>query len=122
MVGYNERLDIRPKYQREFVYKDDQRDEVIRTALKGFPLTLERGWWDMGIVIYAPVRGRGYGKDGLRLLIDRAFRTAGVSRLHNEFETTRGAAYRIHKAAGFRESGTENGNVHLLLTREEYLK
>ena len=26
VVGYDERLDIRPKYQREFVYKDKQRD------------------------------------------------------------------------------------------------
>ena len=24
VVGYNDRLDIRPKYQREFVYKDAQ--------------------------------------------------------------------------------------------------
>lgn len=40
VVGYNERLDIRPKYQREFVYKDPQRDEVIRTVLKGLPLNV----------------------------------------------------------------------------------
>ncbi|HIV49523.1 MAG TPA: DUF262 domain-containing protein [Candidatus Helicobacter avicola] len=32
------RLNIRPKYQREFVYKDKQRDEVIRTILHNFPL------------------------------------------------------------------------------------
>ena len=32
VVGYGERLDIRPKYQREFVYKDAQRDEVFGTA------------------------------------------------------------------------------------------
>lgn len=38
--GYNERLDIRPKYQREFVYKDAQRDEVIRSVLKGLPLNV----------------------------------------------------------------------------------
>ena len=87
-----------------------------------FHYTPARDWWDIGIVIYAPERGKGYGKEGLRLLADRAFRTAGVSRLHNEFETTRGAAYRIHKDAGFRETGTENGNVHLLLTKEEHLK
>ena len=37
VVGYNDKLDIRPKYQREFVYKDNQRDEVIRTVLKGLP-------------------------------------------------------------------------------------
>ena len=40
VVGYNDRLDIRPKYQREFVYKDAQRDEVIRTVLKGLPLNV----------------------------------------------------------------------------------
>ena len=27
VVGYNGILNIRPKYQREFVYKDNQRDE-----------------------------------------------------------------------------------------------
>lgn len=32
------RLNIRPKYQREFVYKDAQRNAVIDTVLKGFPL------------------------------------------------------------------------------------
>ena len=40
VVGYDERLDIRPKYQREFVYKDNQRDEIIRTVLKGLPLNV----------------------------------------------------------------------------------
>ena len=40
VTGYGGRLDIRPKYQREFVYKDAQRDEVIRTVLKGLPLNV----------------------------------------------------------------------------------
>ena len=40
VVGYYEKLNIRPKYQREFVYKDAQRDEVIRTVKKGFPLNV----------------------------------------------------------------------------------
>ena len=40
VTGYDDRLDIRPKYQREFVYKDKQRDEVIRTVLKGLPLNV----------------------------------------------------------------------------------
>ena len=38
--GYNGKLDIRPPYQREFVYKDEQRNEVIRTIRKGFPLNV----------------------------------------------------------------------------------
>lgn len=38
--GYHDRLDIRPPYQRGFVYKNKQRDEVIRTVLKGLPLNV----------------------------------------------------------------------------------
>lgn len=38
VVGYNHRLVIRPAYQREFIYKDKQRDAVIETVLKGYPL------------------------------------------------------------------------------------
>jgi len=32
VVGYKGRLNIRPAFQREFIYKDKQRDEVIRTV------------------------------------------------------------------------------------------
>lgn len=34
------KLNIRPAYQRNFVYKEDKRDEVIRTVKKGFPLNV----------------------------------------------------------------------------------
>ncbi len=44
----------------------------------------DQDWWDMGILIYAPERGKGYGSQGLRLLADRAFRVDGVPLLHNE--------------------------------------
>ena len=40
VVGYNGRLNIRPAFQREFIYKDKQRDEVIRTIRKNFPLNV----------------------------------------------------------------------------------
>lgn len=36
--GFDKRLNIRPPYQREFIYKDKQRDEVIKTVRKNFPL------------------------------------------------------------------------------------
>ena len=38
VVGYGGSLDIRPPYQREFIYKDKQRDAVIDTVTKDFPL------------------------------------------------------------------------------------
>ena len=40
VVGYSGKLNIRPAYQREFVYKEKQRDEVIRTVRKKFPLNV----------------------------------------------------------------------------------
>jgi hypothetical protein len=38
VTGYGGLLDIRPKFQREFIYKMPQRRAVIRTILDGFPL------------------------------------------------------------------------------------
>lgn len=40
VVAYGGKLDIRPKYQREFVYKDKQRDAVIETIKQDFPLNV----------------------------------------------------------------------------------
>jgi hypothetical protein len=40
VVGYDGRLNIRPAFQREFIYKDKQRNEVIRTVQKSFPLNV----------------------------------------------------------------------------------
>lgn len=40
VIGYDGKLDIRPKYQREFVYNDVQRDEVIRSVKRGLPLNV----------------------------------------------------------------------------------
>ncbi len=50
VVGYGGKLNIRPKYQREFVYKDKQRDAVVDTVRKNFPLN----------VMYWVVNGDGY--------------------------------------------------------------
>lgn len=36
--GYGGRLNIRPPYQREFIYGEKQRNEVIHTVRKNFPL------------------------------------------------------------------------------------
>jgi len=40
VVGYGGKLDIRPPYQREFIYKDKQRDAVINTIKNDFPLNV----------------------------------------------------------------------------------
>ncbi|MFH1050174.1 MAG: DUF262 domain-containing protein [bacterium] len=40
VIGFGGKLDIRPPYQREFIYKDKQRDAVIDTIKKDFPLNV----------------------------------------------------------------------------------
>ena len=40
VVGFGGNLDIRPPYQREFIYKDSQRDAVITTVTKDYPLNV----------------------------------------------------------------------------------
>ena len=63
VVGYGGKLDIRPPYQREFIYKDKQRDAVIKTVTNGFPLN----------VMYWAVR-----EDGHFEVIDGQQRTISV--------------------------------------------
>ena len=46
VTGYVGKLDIRPPYQREFIYKDKQRDAVINTITKNFPLNVM--YWSVG--------------------------------------------------------------------------
>ena len=41
-VAYDGKLNIRPAYQREFVYKEKQRNAVIETVKKNFPLNLKK--------------------------------------------------------------------------------
>lgn len=47
VIGFGGKLDIRPPYQREFVYKDKQREAVIDTITKNFPLNVMY-WADNG--------------------------------------------------------------------------
>ena len=64
VVGYGGKLDIRPPYQRAFVYDDEQRKKVIDTVSKGFPLN----------VMYWSVRD-----DGTYEIIDGQQRTISIA-------------------------------------------
>ncbi len=94
-----------------------------------FHYTPEKNWWDMGVLVHAPYRGRGYGLRSLELLAYHAFVVCGIDCLHNDFEETRSAALAIHKKAGFREIGESYTLrfektvrvIDLMLTKEQYL-
>ncbi len=68
VLGYGGRLDIRPQYQREFIYKEKQRDAVINTITNKFPLN----------VMYWAVRN-----DGKFEIIDGQQRTISICQYVN---------------------------------------
>ena len=47
VVGYGGKLNIRPAFQREFVYGEKERNAVLDTVTKGFPLNVMY-WCDDG--------------------------------------------------------------------------
>ncbi|MCY4298347.1 MAG: DUF262 domain-containing protein [Flavobacteriaceae bacterium] len=55
--GYGDRLDIRPPYQREFVYKDQQRNKVIESIMEDFPLNTMY-WAKVGDGLYEMLDGQ----------------------------------------------------------------
>jgi hypothetical protein len=55
--GYDGKLNIRPAYQREFIYTGKQQEEVIKTILKGFPLNVMY-WADNGNDTYEVIDGQ----------------------------------------------------------------
>ena len=88
-----------------------------------FHYTPEKDWWDMGIVIYAPYRGKRYAVPALKLMLDHAFRDCGISRIHNDFSVERNeiSAWETHRKAGFRDLGIVDGFLQMMITKEEYL-
>lgn len=68
VVGYGGKLDIRPPYQREFIYNEKQRNLVINTVFKKFPLN----------VFYWAVK-----KDGTYEVIDGQQRTISICQYVN---------------------------------------
>lgn len=57
VVGYNGRLNIRPPYQREFRYDLKQKQAVVDTVMKGFPLNIMY-WSVVGDDCYEMIDGQ----------------------------------------------------------------
>lgn len=83
---------------------------------------VDAGWYEMGIVLEAKYRGKGYAVAALRLLLQYAFEKIGVEAVHNEFEEERSAALQTHLSAGFTRYRQENRIIELLITREQYFR
>ena len=73
IVGYDGKLDIRPPYQREFVYESDQRNAVIDTVKKTFPLN----------VMYWAVKKENEHSEETYEIIDGQQRTISICQFRN---------------------------------------
>lgn len=78
VVAYNGKLDVRPPYQREFVYDEKERNAVINTLQKDFPLN----------VMYWAVR-----EDGNFEVIDGQQRTISICQYVDGVFSIDGLAY-----------------------------
>lgn len=73
VVAFGGKLDVRPPYQREYIYPAKDRDEVIRSVMKGFPIN----------VMYWAKTGDGHYE-----LMDGQQRTISICRYAAEKERT----------------------------------
>ena len=71
VVAYGGKLDVRPPYQREFIYSDKEKQAVISSVLNGYPLN----------IMYWSVR-----EDGTFEIIDGQQRTVSICQyVDNDF-------------------------------------
>lgn len=85
-------------------------------------MNTDAGWYEMGIVLEAKYRGKGYAVAALQLLLQHAFEKMDANAVHNNFEEERSAAVQTHLTVGFTKYRQENGILELLITREQYFQ
>ncbi|HEX7113838.1 MAG TPA: GNAT family N-acetyltransferase [Steroidobacter sp.] len=64
---------------------------------------------EVGIMLLAPYRGRGYGTEGLRALISKAFAISPIVEVHFRFFAEHAVVERVALTLGFRRRGREGG-------------
>jgi len=79
VVTFGGKLDVRPAYQREYIYSGKDRDEVIRSVMKGFPVN---------VMYWSKINDDHYE------LMDGQQRTISICRYAAESERTFAVDYR----------------------------
>lgn len=80
----------------------------------------ESNSYNMGIVIEAKHRRKGYSVEALKLLLKQAFEVMGADAVINDFEDMRISAVKIHLKAGFEEVARKDGVTVYKITRRKY--
>ena len=92
-------FDKRVNENKYFAYlKDTTTGEFVGTVYYHYNKSDDR--YDCGIVIEGKYRGKGYSKEGLKLLVDEAFNN-GVDALYDNFELSRENTLKVFESVGF---------------------
>ena len=100
-----------------YAYIYDQELKAFVGDVNFHPSKLNPDARDIGIVIKDEFRGKGYGKAGLKLLIDKAFSFDSIRILCNSFEKERSFALKIHQYLGFKIKAYEDKIIELILEK-----
>lgn len=98
-----------------YAYIYDQDLKAFVGDVNFHPSKVNSNTRDIGIVIKDEFRGQGYGKLGLKLLIDEAFSFDSIRALANDFEKERTFALKIHEDLGFKIIDESDGIIYLML-------
>lgn len=110
---------IEKEPQRFYAYITRKKDDVFIGEVNVHK-SPDAFWHEMGIVLEAEYRGKGYAAEAMRLLLQHAFEDMNVDAVHNGFETERTAAVSTHLSAGFTKYKQEKNRIELLITKEQY--
>ncbi|MEI6054012.1 MAG: GNAT family N-acetyltransferase [Candidatus Saccharibacteria bacterium] len=74
------------------------------------------------IIIEAKYRGKGYSKEALRLLLDKAFFESQLEKVSDNIPASRKEAIKLFEEIGFKQTKAINNCPLFEITKEEYLK
>lgn len=114
---------------RFFAYiKDNNTNEYV--GYVNYHLNKNENRYECGIVIEEIHRGKGYSKEGLKLLCDKAFNEDKIDALYDNFEEDRTSALKIFESIGFRifertkgrKFGKEVDSIVVYIRKSDYIK
>lgn len=115
---YNSWINREPDRYYAYLVAQDNNCPVGEIAIR---FDEEKATHIISIIIEGKHRGNGYGSEGLKLLLDKAFIELGLEKVIDEFPETRTAATNLFKDFGFEVVENKNKTILIELNRDRYL-
>ena len=106
--------------ERFYAYIVRGNEFIGEVNLHKFPEDDYEDRYNMGIIIESVHRGKGYAREAVGLLLETAFEEIGAASVHNEFESYRTAAVRVHTVNGFSVDFDDGYIIRVSITAKGY--